>query len=122
MKVGTWNSHVNIDSRWWYLVCPLVSTKGPSINNVSFDREGGGIKNEVLRQFLGLKLGRQGEGGRCKNSKRGDIVYGCSLTLKVFGFSKCSFSQKVTIVISTSKFLKKPDKRNRQEQCEIVPT
>ena len=23
----------------------------------------GGIKNEILRKFLGLKLGRQGEGG-----------------------------------------------------------
>ena len=28
-----------------------------------------GIKNEVLRQFLGLKLGRQGEGGGSRISK-----------------------------------------------------
>ena len=28
-----------------------------------------GIENEVLRQFLGLNFGRQGEGGGSKNSK-----------------------------------------------------
>ena len=28
-----------------------------------------GVKNGILRQFLGLKLGRQGEGGGSRNPK-----------------------------------------------------
>ena len=45
------------------------SNKGPSINNVSFEGQGGGVKNGILRRFLGLKLRRQGEGGGSRNPK-----------------------------------------------------
>ena len=34
-----------------------------------------GIKNEVLRQFLGLKLGQQGEGGGSRNPKLGETSF-----------------------------------------------
>ena len=46
-----------------------INTREPSINDVSFEWEGGGVKNGILRQFLGLKLGRQGEGGGSRNTK-----------------------------------------------------
>ena len=42
----------------------LIYSWGPSIKDVFFEGEGGGgVKSEILRRYLGLKLGRQGEGG-----------------------------------------------------------
>ena len=48
--------------------------KGSYINDVSFEGEGGGVKNEILRKFLGLKLGRQGEEGGSRNPKIEDSL------------------------------------------------
>ena len=47
----------------------MTLSKGPSINDVSFEIKGGGVKNGILRRFLGLKLRRQGEGGGFRNPK-----------------------------------------------------
>ena len=46
-----------------------IFTKEPSINDVSFEGEGRSSKNEICRQFLGLRLRRQGEGGGSRNPK-----------------------------------------------------
>ena len=34
-----------------------------------------GVKNSILRQFLGLKLRRQGEGGGSRNPKKEETLF-----------------------------------------------
>ena len=85
---------ISIKCQFSTLFC--YSYKGPSINDVSSEGEGGGYQKLDFGAIFRAKTGATGGGRGVQKSKiRGDVVYGCSLSI----FSLILFLQEFSTTL-----------------------